>query len=188
MLQSGEAGCYWKDAALHPSCPHTNCHTHGYFMKGAGQALTISVDTSLAAAAGSSVEEAGSSVEEAGSSASNVVQFARRYLVVKYIQGKNFSRGGDAVLACVRGCRCSSITLALQLYPVLGIAAVEVTPHTRCTARITITTNTATGGVEFFVTGAAVVPFSRAVPHNAVDTVEMARGRALGGQLPFSWP
>lgn len=126
MLQSGEAGCYWKDAALHPSCPHTNCHTHGYFMKGAGQALTISVDTSLAAAAGSSVEEAGSSVEEAGSSASNVVQFARRYLVVKYIQGKNFSRGGDAVLACVRGCRCSSITLALQLYPVLGIAAVEV--------------------------------------------------------------
>uniref|UniRef100_A0A383VWE2 SGNH hydrolase-type esterase domain-containing protein n=1 Tax=Tetradesmus obliquus TaxID=3088 RepID=A0A383VWE2_TETOB len=191
-LQSGEAGCYWKDAALYPSCPHTNCHTHGYFMKGAGQALTIRLDTSLAAAAGSRGAGASSSVEEAGSSASNVVQFERRYLVVTYIQGKHFSRGGDAVLACVRGCRCRSITLALQLYPVLGIAAVEVTPHTRCTARITIagdiTTNTATGGDEFFVTGAAVVPFSRAVPHNAVDTVEMAGGRALGGQLPFSWP
>jgi hypothetical protein len=61
----------------------------------------------------------------------------------------------------------------------------------RCEASVTIHTNVATGHLlkmSFFVTGAAVVPHTRAVPFNVVDKLEVAAARALGNQLPFSWP
>jgi hypothetical protein len=65
---------------------------------------------------------------------------------------------------------------------------IQVTPHPRCKASVTIHTNVTTGGDEFLVTGAAVVPFTRAVPLNFVDKLEVAAARALGNELPFSWP
>jgi hypothetical protein len=101
-------GCHWKNASIHLSCPHDNCRTRGYFMKGIGQALTITLDTRLTAAAGSST--AGSS-----SSSSTATQFESRCLVVTYVQGSQAPKMGTAVLACVQGCRCRATRLSL--YP-----------------------------------------------------------------------
>jgi hypothetical protein len=67
-------------------------------------------------------------------------------------------------------------------------AFLQVTPHARCKVSVTVHTNTETGGDEFFVTGAAVVPYTEAAPVNFIDKLEMASGRTLGAQLPFAWP
>jgi hypothetical protein len=64
----------------------------------------------------------------------------------------------------------------------------QVTPHPACKASITVNANTTTGEDEFFVTGAAVVPYSDAVPVTSIDTQEVAAGKAPYAQLPFAWP
>jgi hypothetical protein len=85
------------------------------------------------------------------------------------------------------GIHAFAVATAACIYAAL-VHLMQVTPHSRCKASITIQSKRATGGDEFFVTGAAVVPFSKAVPSNVVDKLEVTAGRALGRQLPFSWP
>ncbi|WIA34000.1 hypothetical protein OEZ86_012385 [Tetradesmus obliquus] len=172
--------CSWRTTDFNDKCPHENCRLRGYFIKGAGQTLNITLDTSLAAAASDSTNNA----------SSTAAQFERRYLVVTYQQGSSMPAGkmGAATLACVRGCHCKTVQLALGDLVLTGIAATEVSLHPSCLVSITVAANATTGGDEFAVTGVAVVPFSKAAPASWIDTVDMAATRAAGAQLPISWP
>ncbi|WIA33999.1 hypothetical protein OEZ86_012384 [Tetradesmus obliquus] len=150
---------------------------------GAGQALSISLDTSLAAAVGSSSDRT-------NSASSTATQFERRYLAVTYLQGSSIpvDKMGAATLACVRGCRCKTVQLGWRVDTNTGIAATEVSLHPSCLVSITVAANATTGGDDFAVTGVAVVPFSKAAQVSWIDAVDMAAASAAGGQLPYSWP
>ncbi|WIA13856.1 hypothetical protein OEZ85_002430 [Tetradesmus obliquus] len=174
--------CVWRTSDFNARCPHDNCRLRGYFMKGAGQALQVSLDTSLAAAS--------NNTDGSNNASSTAAQFERRYLAVTYLQGSSMPVGkmDAATLACVRGCRCKPVQLEWRVDTNTGIAATEVSLHPSCLVSITVVANATTGGDEFAVTGVAVVPFSKAAQVSWIDAVDMAAARAAGGQLPYSWP
>ncbi|WIA34002.1 hypothetical protein OEZ86_012387 [Tetradesmus obliquus] len=214
---TGRGSCRWGTSPFHQPCPHENCHMRGYLMKGSGAALSISVDTSLAAGAGNAAAEgsdstAGTMDSTAGTIDSTVwtidsaeatidssardrsraalQQFDRRYLAVTYFQGTTNPAETMAVatVACVSGCRCKPVQIEWRKTTNTGMVATEVSAHPRCVVSVTIQANATTGGDEFAVTGVAVVPFSKDVPINRIDKNRMDDVRAEGDQLPFSWP
>uniref|UniRef100_A0A383VXF2 SGNH hydrolase-type esterase domain-containing protein n=1 Tax=Tetradesmus obliquus TaxID=3088 RepID=A0A383VXF2_TETOB len=179
--------CVWRTSDFNARCPHDNCRLRGYFMKGAGQALQISLDTSLDT---SLLAAASNSTDGSNSASSTAAQFERRYLAVTYLQGSSMpaSKMGAATLACIRSCRCKTVQMEWRVDTNTGIAATEVSLHPSCLVSITVAANTTTGGDEFAVTGVAVVPFSKAAQVSWIDAVDMAAVSAAGGQLPYSWP
>lgn len=152
---TGRGSCRWGTSPFHQPCPHENCHMRGYLMKGSGAALSISVDTSLAAGAGNAAAEgsdstAGTMDSTAGTIDSTVwtidsaeatidssardrsraalQQFDRRYLAVTYFQGTTNPAETMAVatVACVSGCRCKPVQIEWRKTTNTGMAATEV--------------------------------------------------------------
>uniref|UniRef100_A0A383VXD9 SGNH hydrolase-type esterase domain-containing protein n=1 Tax=Tetradesmus obliquus TaxID=3088 RepID=A0A383VXD9_TETOB len=211
---TGRGSCRWETLPWHLDCPHDNCHMRGYLMKGSGAVLSISVDTSLAAAAGDAAAEDNDSTTGTMDSAAATLasaagllpaasdssardrsraalqQFDRRYLAVTYVQGSSNPAETMAVatVACVSGCRCKPVQIEWRKTTNTGMAATEVSAHPRCVVSVTIQANATTGGDDFAVTGVAVVPFTKKVTINRIDGRHMAAVRAEGDQLPFSWP
>jgi hypothetical protein len=124
-------GCSWKTSTFHANCLHDNCKTRGYFLKGLGQRLQFSIDTSVLAAGSKAAgvwDSAAGDTNSTASGISSTIQFERRYLAVTYMQGSIIpaARRAVATLMCVSGCSCAPIQLLFREETNIGIAATEV--------------------------------------------------------------
>uniref|UniRef100_A0A383WF64 SGNH hydrolase-type esterase domain-containing protein n=1 Tax=Tetradesmus obliquus TaxID=3088 RepID=A0A383WF64_TETOB len=172
-------GWNWTNPDILP-CPHPNCNTYAFSSSGAGQTLQLTVDTQSAA------------------TSTNGAALDRMRLTAIYINSKMVKWAGKvgvAVMTCVSGCSCQPVMLSRPVPAAnggqLALAGTEVTLHPQCVVAVTILGSAPNQtGQDFYLTGIAVVPFTKQKPLAVIEksSINMYMRTFPGALQPRSVP